>query len=177
MTSFLSASTAATTKTPYTKFLEGLVYTFWFPMPQPRPSSADYLTAFRTYSKTNPDTLQLMEDLTNSRIRMMTVVSSNGALSEQLSAVEQYLSFVHSLHESLMVALDAKQNVACDRAISFEWTLYLNSRPPFRSSSMVLEMIMLYHMKVIIRLFLSFGIQAFISSNLLTYYVYVFSRP
>jgi hypothetical protein len=146
----MSASTAAVTKTPYTKFLEGLISTYSFPMPQPRPFSSDYLAAFKTYSKTNPVTLQLMEDLTNSRIRMLAAVSSNGDLAEQLIVVEQYLSFVHSLHESLMVALDAKQNVSCDRDIAFEWTLYLNSRPPFRSSSLVLEMIMLYHMKAMI---------------------------
>lgn len=148
MSSFLAPSTAAASKTPYTKFLEGLVYLFSFPMPQPRPSSSDYLAAFKTYSKTNPDTLRLMEDLTNHRIQLLTLTSSNGPLPDQISAVELYLQDVHNLHESLMVALDAKQNVACDRDIAFEWTTYLTSRPPFRSSSLVLEMIMLYHMKV-----------------------------
>lgn len=148
MSSFLSSSTTAAHKTPYTKFLEGLVYLYSFPMPQPRPGTSDYLAAFKTYSKTNPDTLQLMEDLMNHRIRMLTVVSSNGPLPEQIQTLEMYLQSVHNLHESLMVALDAKQNVACDRDIAFEWTMYLNSRAPFRSSSLVLEMIMLYHMKV-----------------------------
>lgn len=148
MSSFISPTTAAATKTPYTKFLEGLVYTYPFPMPQPRPSTSDYKAAFKTYSKTSADTLQMMEDLTNHRIQMLTVVSTNGPLTEQISTLELYLQDVHNLHESLMVALDAKQNVACDREIGFEWTLYLNSRPPFRSSSLVFEMIMLYHLKV-----------------------------
>ncbi len=90
----------------------------------------------------------LMEDLTNHPIQMLSVVSTNGPLTEQISTLELYLQDVHNLHESLMVALDAKQNVACDREIGFEWALYLDSRPPFRSSSLVFEMIMLYHMKV-----------------------------
>lgn len=144
------SSSSASTKTPYTKFLEGLVYTYTFPIPQARHYTSDYLAAFKTYSKTNPDTLQLMEDLTNHRIKFLTETSSNGPIPEQLAALELYLQAVHSLHESLTIALDARQNVACDRDIAFEWTLYLNNRTPFRSSSLVFEMIMLYHVKAML---------------------------
>lgn len=148
----MASTLSAPSKTPLTKFYEGLVYLYPFSVPTPRIASADYKSSFKSYMKSSEDTKMFIEGLDESRQSMLNLIASGGHLNEQIALLDIYLGEASSLYESLIVAMANKQVINCDKEMAFEWNLYLNNRPPFRSPSLIFEIIMLTHMKVRLQL-------------------------
>jgi hypothetical protein len=133
------------------------IYPFHHPFPKAAAQFADFRSSFRTYMATSNDTKMLIDNLMSARLAFLQV-SVPGSLvppQGQITAVEQYLTLLYTLHKSLLAAVTAEQAIVCDKDLFFEWSMYLSDKAEhkeFRSGSLLFEIIMMTQLKALLHI-------------------------
>lgn len=125
-------------------FYKGATSFFAFSQPACR-ATVDYRAVFKNFLD-DANTNALIESVTSTRSAMLSaMINKTQTCDQKLAVVDQYLTALYKLFESLL----AQGGVKVSQALSYEWFLYISatSNETFKSADMVFEIIMLLHLK------------------------------